>query len=509
MAYNAEKLSSIDLGRQGENLARTVEIDVSSYLEKWPGAEIALLVKRKNDANPYIADTHIEDGILYWPITAADTEMAGDGKIELRVICGNVLAKSATGSIRVVASLTGIEGETPEPAQSWVNQVLEASRQAAQSADQAKHTADSLAGISADAVTLEPGEQATVEQKDGVMIYGIPRGLPGQNGISPTIELSKSGKETTLKVTDVSGTKTVVIMDGENATDDGASALYAFLTSEDMVTGTADKTYADMVAAVESGKSVYMVMDNMILPMVGVSEGACIFLLSLPGSGYALIQYDTNNNATIEFKVPSAITTGGTLAVTLNDDMTTDKSYEEVLSALEAGNSVYMIYPMGSSGFIFLSPAYVSSDSSVLFAGQFAGIEFTVTMLSDGTVNADSNLFDHFTTVNLSYDEASDTFWIPGQWNDTAIIDEIAVGRFMALNYAGVGLLPYAGSNFDPVGNNTVPIFSTSYWDSSNETMELIQARVSAVTFVDPKSGEYGLKVDLIRWKIAGERIIS
>ena len=27
--YNAEKLTSIDLGRQGENLARTVEIDVS------------------------------------------------------------------------------------------------------------------------------------------------------------------------------------------------------------------------------------------------------------------------------------------------------------------------------------------------------------------------------------------------------------------------------------------------------------------------------------------------
>lgn len=51
--YNADKLTSIDLGRQGENLARTVEIDVSSMLAQWPDAAITLLVKRKHDAEPY------------------------------------------------------------------------------------------------------------------------------------------------------------------------------------------------------------------------------------------------------------------------------------------------------------------------------------------------------------------------------------------------------------------------------------------------------------------------
>lgn len=50
--YNAEKLTSIDLGRQGENMARTVEIDVSSMLAQWPEAAITLLVKRKHDAEP-------------------------------------------------------------------------------------------------------------------------------------------------------------------------------------------------------------------------------------------------------------------------------------------------------------------------------------------------------------------------------------------------------------------------------------------------------------------------
>ena len=43
MRYSADKLSGIDLGRQGENLARTIEIDVSSLLAQWPEAVISLM----------------------------------------------------------------------------------------------------------------------------------------------------------------------------------------------------------------------------------------------------------------------------------------------------------------------------------------------------------------------------------------------------------------------------------------------------------------------------------
>ena len=62
--YNADKLTSIDLGRQGENLAQTVEIDVSGMLAQWPDAVITLLVKRKHDAEPYIVDTTVSRTLL-------------------------------------------------------------------------------------------------------------------------------------------------------------------------------------------------------------------------------------------------------------------------------------------------------------------------------------------------------------------------------------------------------------------------------------------------------------
>ena len=126
MAYNADEVMNIDLGVQGENLARTIEFDVGTFLQKWPDAKISLLVKRKRDSQPYVAVTDLKNNILYWPVTAADTEYAGEGKLEIRVISGEVVAKSATGKFTVQASMAGSEAETPEASQGWVNQVLTA-----------------------------------------------------------------------------------------------------------------------------------------------------------------------------------------------------------------------------------------------------------------------------------------------------------------------------------------------------------------------------------------------
>ena len=140
--YNAEKLTSIDLGRQGENMARTVEIDVSGMLAQWPEAAITLLVKRKHDAEPYIADTTVKDGVLFWPITTVETADAGDGKLEIRATCGEVIAKSATGTFRVTASLTGSGTEPPASEQGWVDKVIAAGAGVEQSASQASKAAD-------------------------------------------------------------------------------------------------------------------------------------------------------------------------------------------------------------------------------------------------------------------------------------------------------------------------------------------------------------------------------
>ena len=47
--YNAAKLIGLNLGRRGENLARTIEIDISSWLEEYPDATFIVYHKRHND----------------------------------------------------------------------------------------------------------------------------------------------------------------------------------------------------------------------------------------------------------------------------------------------------------------------------------------------------------------------------------------------------------------------------------------------------------------------------
>lgn len=126
-AILVEKLGSIDIGRQGENLARIIQIDVTSLLTKWPDATITLLVKRKSDAQPYFANTSVKDGILNWPITSVETAVAGGGKIEIQAISGSVIEKSVTGSFSVSSSLSGSAStEPPAVRPSWVDELLAA-----------------------------------------------------------------------------------------------------------------------------------------------------------------------------------------------------------------------------------------------------------------------------------------------------------------------------------------------------------------------------------------------
>ena len=113
----------------------------------------------------------------------------------------------------------------------------EASSQSAQSAEQSAQTAsakaDSITGLTAQATTLPDGSSATANYnpETGVMSFGIPKGKDGTNGIdgddgySPTANVSKSGKTATITITDKNGMTSAQVSDGEDGTNgtDGIS----------------------------------------------------------------------------------------------------------------------------------------------------------------------------------------------------------------------------------------------------------------------------------------------
>ena len=153
MIYDIKCLPLIYLGRQGENLARTVEIDVGAMLEALPGASIGLVFQRAGETELYIGATTLGGTVLSWPISATVTANAGRGKIEVRAMLGDVLAKSVTAPTQVDVSLSGAGSTPPDPEEDWIDDVLQAASEAKQSAASAADSA-------------QKAEQAVEDAKD-------------------------------------------------------------------------------------------------------------------------------------------------------------------------------------------------------------------------------------------------------------------------------------------------------------------------------------------------------
>lgn len=170
MKHDVTKGGYILLGRCGENLARTVEIDVSEYLAEYPGAVVTLLHRRHGESGIYPVAVELRDGCLVWQPISADTAIAGSGEAEVRVTVDGVLAKSKILSTMVDKSLTGQEMTAPEPGMDWVDKITNA--------------IDSAKNMKAEAESVAYGEPATAEYdgKTGTMRFGIPEGRPGRDG---------------------------------------------------------------------------------------------------------------------------------------------------------------------------------------------------------------------------------------------------------------------------------------------------------------------------------------
>ena len=122
-----KNLSALELGRQGENLARTVQISVAQWYEEYGNdITISLVVQRPTEDYGYFPEITIENGILNWVITNVDTSFAGTGHAELVATDTQGLnVKSKMFKTLIYESLaTGESPIVPPPAPSWVDTLL-------------------------------------------------------------------------------------------------------------------------------------------------------------------------------------------------------------------------------------------------------------------------------------------------------------------------------------------------------------------------------------------------
>lgn len=128
--FEIGKLPSLDLGYQGENKVRTIDIDMTAWLEEYPGSKVALMVKRP-DEDVYYPAGKMEGSVLLWVIDRADRQYAGRGEAQV-ILKGedDVELRTRVVKTKISPSLSGTEVEAPPPYATWVGDVLDAAAQA-------------------------------------------------------------------------------------------------------------------------------------------------------------------------------------------------------------------------------------------------------------------------------------------------------------------------------------------------------------------------------------------
>ena len=139
----ADNRMMLDIGRQGENLARQIIFDLSDWMAEYGPGVAELIAQRPGDDAPYPVAVRRDGESMLWDLTAADTAVAdGYGRCELRWYVGDILAKSKIWRTWVEPAMdTPPETAPPEPEQGWVNKVLAAGSSAKEAAERAEEAA--------------------------------------------------------------------------------------------------------------------------------------------------------------------------------------------------------------------------------------------------------------------------------------------------------------------------------------------------------------------------------
>ena len=402
----------IPLGRQGENQAQAViwQGIAAQYAALYGEGAFQLMVARCGDTAPYPVALTRDGGSLVWTVSDSDTAKSGVGRCELTYLVGGVVAKSKTWQTQVLASFTADgSAEPPEPAQSWVQEVLDAATAAGKSAEAAADSADKAEDASVHAPQIgtdgawETWDQATgAYVSTGVEAQG-PKGEKGDQGDQgatgpqgPQGEQGPTGPQGPKG--DDGPAKFIVTCDiAEN--DDG-----------DLVVSNPSHTVDEIIEVYNAGMDVVLQVDangtTLICPLLE-SYGTSFLWGVLAEGVVSVAVFAGKENGTDEWSVDQIeFATSSDLAEARkkfivnvtgpvagfngeSSTLTADRTFAEVVAAYEAGMSVEIHGSFtGFSGIqaICAPVAYVSQQlilcgSALNFAplGQEGLYQFTIT----------------------------------------------------------------------------------------------------------------------------------
>lgn len=217
---NNTPLQPVCIGRRGEHDFREIAIDVSTWLAVWPEGKISVIYRRP-DGELYPVIVNATESPIMWRPTAADTAVAGIGQLEARIQIGDVLGKSCTIPGKVLPAL-GTPGNAPAaPSPDWTQTVAEDAAKAEAAAGRAEAVAVSTPYIG------DNGNWYVWDADSGKYTdSGVPAGGGGggNDGFSPTANVTPTDGGTVIEITDKNGTTSATIYNGKDGSDGSPGA---------------------------------------------------------------------------------------------------------------------------------------------------------------------------------------------------------------------------------------------------------------------------------------------
>lgn len=223
------ELGVIRLGKAGEGNRKKKRFMTAAWRQAHPDAQISLHVTPPNGV-PYLAALdEDEDGNVIWTITDADTAWPGSGKIELILSdpTTDTTIKSVTGRTVVDESPSQQEpGEPPEPHRPWWEKVLQLIAMGAGTGGTGVSPTIKVEDITGGhrlTITDILGTK-TVDVMDGEDGAPGAQGAAGENGVSPTVKIETITGGHRVTITDKDGAKSFDVMDGQDGSGGGSGA---------------------------------------------------------------------------------------------------------------------------------------------------------------------------------------------------------------------------------------------------------------------------------------------
>lgn len=171
----------LPIGRQGENLAHPVRINVAEWIAEYGRENSAFLIVnlRPTEEVPYIIAVTEEDGIVTWPITSVETTIGGYGACELRMLQGTKIIKSRKWVTEIPDGLEG-SADPPESWDTWLTRFQELYTATVDAADSIRYM---QATAEADDTTGTPSVVVTKSEEGGHLSLDFAfSGIKGEQG---------------------------------------------------------------------------------------------------------------------------------------------------------------------------------------------------------------------------------------------------------------------------------------------------------------------------------------